>query len=104
MEAIIVISTFPNIESARQIGTLLVERQLVACVNLLPGVESLYSWQGAICQDQEIMAVMKTSNANYSAIEALMNKHHPYDVPALSAVKLSQVPPTYLDWMISVTK
>ncbi len=57
----IVIATFPNIECARQIGTLLIEKQLAACVNLIPAVESIYLWQGKMESATEVLAFFKTT-------------------------------------------
>ena len=62
-EIVMVLSTFPSIEKARQIGTLLVEKQLAACVNLVPGVESIYRWQGKIETSAEVLAIFKTTAA-----------------------------------------
>ncbi|MFN6044870.1 MAG: divalent-cation tolerance protein CutA, partial [Verrucomicrobiota bacterium] len=61
--------SFPDIDSARQIGTLLVERQLAACVNLLPGAESIYHWQGKVESAPEVLALFKTTKALWPEFE-----------------------------------
>ncbi len=62
-EVLIVFCTFPDVALARQIGTALVEKQLAACVNLIPAVESIYRWQGRVESSTEVLAVFKTSAA-----------------------------------------
>lgn len=97
----LVISTFPNIESARQIGTVLVERQLAACVNLIPGVESVYRWQGKVESAAEVLAIFKTSAAVFPEIERELARLHPYDVPEIVAIEPSAVAAIYQSWVLN---
>ncbi|MCU0750391.1 MAG: divalent-cation tolerance protein CutA [Akkermansiaceae bacterium] len=69
--------TFPDAEAARQIGTALVEKQLAACVNLVPSIESIYRWQGAIETAAEVLAIFKTSATAYPAFETQLTDLHP---------------------------
>lgn len=96
---VVVACTFPEPEVARQIGTLLVERQLAACVNLLPGAESIYAWQGEVHRDSEVLALIKTTAAGYPALQAALLELHPYDVPEVIALPLAAGAPAYLDWV-----
>lgn len=96
---VVVVCTFPGQEVARQIGTLLVERQLAACVNLLPGAESIYAWQGEVHRDSEVLALIKTTAAGYPALQAALLDLHPYDVPEVIALPLAAGAPAYLDWV-----
>lgn len=93
----LVFCTFPDPEKARQIGAALVERQVAACVNLLPSVESVYRWQGKVEQAQEVLAVIKTSR--YAALEAAILELHPYDVPEILGVPVEAGLPSYLAWV-----
>ena len=99
MNVLLVFVTFPDAEKARQIGTLLVESQLAACVNLVPGVESIYRWQGAVETSQEVLAIFKTTVAGWSAFEAKVKALHPYEVPEIVAVKPEAVSATYARWV-----
>jgi periplasmic divalent cation tolerance protein len=93
----VVLCTFPNIEQARQIGAALVETQVAACVNLLPGAESIYRWEGKVETASEVVAIIKT--ANYPALEAAILKLHPYDGPEILALEVAAGLQRYLDWI-----
>jgi periplasmic divalent cation tolerance protein len=101
-EIVLVLSTFPSIEQARQIGTVLVEKQLAACVNLLPGVESIYRWQGKVETSAEVLAVIKTTRARQPELFEALAALHPYDVPELVALEPNAVSPTYAKWISEV--
>jgi periplasmic divalent cation tolerance protein len=96
----LVFCTFPDAASARQIGTALVEKQLAACVNLIPGVESVYRWQGKVDSASEVLAVFKTSAAVLPAFERELAKLHPYEVPEIIAVEPAAVAETYGAWLL----
>jgi len=97
----LVITTFPNAEVARQIGTQLVKSQLAACVNILPGVESIYSWKGKIERDSELVGLIKTTAGNWDRLRAWIAEHHPYEEPELIAIPVEKGSPGYLDWVRS---
>ena len=100
MEALLlVLCTFPDTASARQIGTLLVERQLAACVNLVPAVESIYRWQGKVETAAETLAIFKTTAAAFPAFETALTKLHPYEVPEIIALDPAQVSAPYREWV-----
>lgn len=94
---IVVLCTFPDIEQARQIGAALVERQVAACVNLVPGVESIYRWEGKVKQTGEILGVIKTSR--YAELEAAILELHPYEIPEIIALPVTEGSPAYLKWV-----
>lgn len=98
-DILLVFCTFPDSEKARQIGTILVESQLAACVNLCPSVESIYRWQGQVEKAQEVLAIFKTTGAAYPAFEARLKELHPYDVPEIVAVAPQQVSAEYAAWV-----
>jgi periplasmic divalent cation tolerance protein len=92
--------TFPDIRTARQIGTLLVEKQLAACVNLLPAVESIYRWKGQVESATEVLALFKTTEDAYPAMAEALAAAHPYEVPEIIAWSPSAVAGSYLDWCL----
>ena len=101
MESIrLVLCSFPDIDSARQIGTLLVKRQLAACVNLLPGAESIYHWQGKVESAPEVLALFKTTEALSSALEEALAEAHPYEVPEIIAIRPDAVAGPYRAWLL----
>lgn len=97
MNAVVVLCTFPDPDQARQIGAALVERQVAACVNLLPGVESIYRWQGKVERAGEVLALIKTTR--YPDLEAAIKELHPYEVPEILALPASAGLPAYLAWL-----
>lgn len=104
METIrVVLCTFPSAEAARQIGTALVEKQLAACVNLIPAVESIYRWQGKVESAAETLGIFKTSAAVYPEFERELAALHPYEVPEIIALEPADVAPSYAGWVIAET-
>jgi len=102
-DILLVFCTFPNMENARQIGTLLVESQLAACVNLCPSVESIYRWQGAVEINREVLAIFKTTRATYAAFELRLRELHPYEVPEIVALRPEHVAENYARWIVRET-
>jgi len=101
MEALLMVfCTFPDVASARQIGTLLVERQLAACVNLVPAVESIYRWQGKVETAAETLALFKTTAAAYPAFEQALAELHPYEVPEIVALAPEKIASLYRQWLL----
>ena len=96
---VMAITTFANIDAARQFGAQLVEAQLVACVNLLPGVESIYRWKGKIENELEVIAVMKTTEDRLEDLEAWVQTHHPYDEPEFVVLPVEAGASGYLEWV-----
>ena len=104
-EVRVVLCTFPNPDVARQIGTSLVEKQLAACVNLIPAVASVFRWQGRMETAAETLAIFKTSAAAYPAFELELARLHPYEVPEIVAFEPTAVAETYRSWLLgSVTE
>lgn len=98
-EALIVLCTFPDEREARQIGTHLVERQYAACVNIIPGVESIYHWQGKICSEREVMMLIKTTRQAFSVLSRELVTMHSYDEPEVIALPVADGSAGYLAWL-----
>jgi periplasmic divalent cation tolerance protein len=96
-EPLVVLCTFPDVEQARGIAVVLVERRLAACVNLLPGVESIYRWEGKVERAGEVLAVIKTTR--YPELEAALKELHPYEVPEILALPVAAGLAGYLKWL-----
>ena len=84
---------------ARRIARELVERELAACVNVVPGVASTYRWEGAVHEDEETLLVVKTTQAALAGIDALLRAIHPYDTFELVSVAIEGGNGAYLDWI-----
>lgn len=92
-----VLCTVPDEPTAAAIARRLVEEGLAACVNRLP-VGSTYAWQGRICEDNEVLLLIKTGAAQYAALEARLVELHPYDLPEVIAFDTSAGLDRYLAW------
>lgn len=95
----LVLCTCPDAETARTIAAALVERRSAACVNILPGVTSVYRWQGAVEQADECLLLVKTTRDRYPDLEHDIRSRHPYEVPEIIAVLIDQGLPDYLRWI-----
>lgn len=95
----VALSTAPDAETGARIARTLVEERLAACVNLVPGVRSIYRWQGAIEDGHEVLLVMKTRADRVEALGARLRALHPYALPELVALPAAGGLAAYLDWV-----
>jgi len=98
----IIKTTFPDKASAKAAARLLIERRLAACVQLLP-IESVYSWQGEICEEQEILLLIKTKAERFSEVAAAIKQIHTYEVPEIVQVPIVGGNHEYLSWIDDCT-
>ena len=97
----IIFCTYPNHDSAKTIATHLIREKLAACVNILPSVTSVYEWQGQIETAQVQLLLIKSRNDFYSKIETEIIRLHPYELPEVIAVPITQAFPQYIQWINS---
>lgn len=95
----IVLVTTPDVETARTLARALVEERLVACGNIVPGVVSVYRWQGAVREEGEALLVLKSSDAHLRALTDRVTELHPYDVPEVLALGIERGNQPYLEWL-----
>lgn len=93
----------PDIDIARRIAEALVDERHAACVTLLPGVQSIYRWQGAIDRADEILLSIKTTRAQFEPMAARIASLHPYELPEVLAVEVTAGLSGYLQWVIDNT-
>ena len=98
-EAIAVFMTAPNAEEAGRLAEMLVEKRLAACVQMLPGMESVYRWQGKIEREREVLLIVKTTQAKFEELEKEVRAIHSYDTPEIVAVPLTAGSHPYLTWL-----
>jgi periplasmic divalent cation tolerance protein len=96
---LLVLCSFPDENNARQIGTLLLEKQLAACVSFTAG-HSIYRWQGKIESATETIAKIKTCTALFPALQALLVEHHPYEVPEVIGIPMTEINASYREWLL----
>jgi periplasmic divalent cation tolerance protein len=97
----IILCTCPDKDTAEKIARLLVTGKQAACVNILPGITSIYLWQEKIESAQEQLLLIKANKNSYQAIETMIKKHHPYELPEIIAVPIENGLPEYLPWIDS---
>ncbi len=94
----VVLVTASSLEEARSLAKGLLEKKLAACVNLLPGVESHYWWQGNLESGTEVQMLIKTSAENFEAVAGQITQNHSYQCPEIVAVAPQEISPAFRSW------
>ena len=100
----VILCTVPSEDVGVQIARQLVDEQLVACVNILPGVRSIYRYQGKVEDDRELLLMMKTSADRLDTLIPRVRALHPYEVCEVLALEVTAGSQPYLDWVLAETK
>jgi periplasmic divalent cation tolerance protein len=103
-EVVIVLVTAPSDVVASALAEHVVAAGLVACVNIVPGIRSVYRWQGAVESATEQLLVMKTTAGRLAALQDAIAAAHPYDVPEIIALPVLGGLPAYLQWIVDETR
>ncbi len=104
MKHYLVINTCPDLATAQRLAEIVVGGKFAACVNVVPGVQSIYAWNGALQHDQECLLYIKTRADRYAALEEALRRHHPYELPEIIAVPIESGLPAYLAWVDQQTE
>jgi len=99
---VIIVSTFPSKQSVTSIANKLVKKRLVACVNITT-ISSIYTWKGKIENQNEYLALFKTTKKNQSVLKKELNKLHPYDMPEIAEINVESVNQPYMKWLVDST-
>ena len=102
-EALLVFTSLPDRAAADALAQALIEAKVAACVTILAPCTSVYRWRGAVERAEEIPLLIKTTGVRYAALEALIGRLHPYELPEIIAVPLAQGLPGYLQWVADET-
>ena len=95
----VIYTVFPSLETAQEICRVLVAKRLVSCANIIPCVNSIYWWDDSVCENQEVIALLKTCLSNEEMVYQELSALHPYDCPALFSVTPDRVYPDFLKWV-----
>lgn len=96
--SLVVLVTLPP-ERAHELARTLVAERLAGCVNILPGVQSVYRWQGDIAEDPETLLLIKTTGEKYPALEERIKSLHTYEVPEIVALPFDRALPEFQQWL-----
>lgn len=97
--AILVVTTVGSEQQAITIAEELIAQELVASINILPTMRSLYRFNGKIFDDEENMLVMKTTESLFDAVSEIITQLHTYEIPEIMAIKADKCQGTFLDWV-----
>jgi periplasmic divalent cation tolerance protein len=104
MSVLLVLTNLPDRAAAERLGSMLVEKRLAACVNILAPCRSVYRWKGAIQQEEEHPMLIKTTPERYQALQQALREGHPYELPEIIAVPVEHGLPEYLQWVADETR
>jgi periplasmic divalent cation tolerance protein len=103
-DILLVFSTCPDLATAQRLGRALVEQSLAACVNVVPGIRSLYVWNDAVRDEPEVLLVLKTAADRFEDLRTRLVELHPYEVPEVVAVRAADGHDAYLRWVAAATR
>lgn len=102
--AIVVLITAPNREEAARLAEMLVGARLAACVQILPEMESIYWWEGAVRREPEHLLLIKTTAGRFATLEREVRALHSYSTPEIIALPVTEVSAPYLEWLTQTVK
>ncbi|CAO4141127.1 Divalent-cation tolerance protein CutA [Methylorubrum aminovorans] len=100
---LLVYTTFPDVTVALDIGEALVRARLAACVNVIPGMQSVYAWKGAIERGAEVVAILKSREGLADALAAELKRRHPYETPIILPLPVADADPDTAAWISAET-
>ena len=98
---LVVLTSLPNLEAATALARALVERKFAACVQLTNGIQSIYRWEGKVCEEHEVLLSAKTTESKWLEISAFIQSAHPYDLPEILAFSPEHYERQYGKWVES---
>lgn len=104
MEFIVIYCTVPNKNEGREIAKALVKYKLVACVNIIDKIESIFSWDGQMQEEKEALMIIKTKKSLFDGVNKVIQKLHSYNVPEVIAMPVIEADETYLKWIAHETR
>jgi periplasmic divalent cation tolerance protein len=96
---IVCLVTIDDIEKGAKIARMVVEKKLAACVNIVPQVRSIYTWNGRVCDEKESLMIIKTRHDLFALLKDAIKEMHPYEVPEIISLTIDHGLPQYLKWI-----
>jgi periplasmic divalent cation tolerance protein len=100
---LLVYTTFPEVDIALSVGEELVRDGLIACINVLPGMRSVYAWKGSIERGQEAVAILKTRKGLQDQVHQVLKERHPYETPVILFIEPTGADEATLEWLVAET-
>jgi len=97
----VLLMTAPDQEKAAEIARALVTEGLIACANVVPKIRSIYRWEGKVCDEAEVLVIMKAPRAKFEALSQRVRGLHPYTTPELIELDVTRGLPSYLEWVLA---
>ena len=104
MDIIVIYCTVPDKKIAKDITRIIMKHKLAACVSMIDKVHSVFSWDGEICEEKEILMMIKTRRSNYAKIKLVIEGLHSYTVPEIIALPIVDCSEDYLKWLVKETE
>lgn len=104
MDVVVIYCTVPNKKIAKDITKILMKHKLAACVSMIENVKSVFSWDGEICEEKEILLMIKTRRANYGKVKLVIEDIHSYSIPEIIALPIVDCSEDYLKWLVKETE
>lgn len=102
-QTLFIYTTFPSLDEGERVASALVSERLAACVNLLPGMVSVYEWEGGIGREQEVAAIVKTRRARLEDAVAALKRLHPFSLPAIVVLPSDGGSAEFSAWVARMT-
>jgi periplasmic divalent cation tolerance protein len=99
-ETVVVLVTAPSAEKAAEIARVVVEERLAACGNVVPGIRSIYRWEGKVCDEVEALLVLKAPRKRFQELCDRVVRLHPYELPEVIGLSIEGGNEKYIDWII----
>ena len=103
-KVIIIQISFPESYDCHDICEEIINRKLAACIQQTSSIKSYYTWDNNLCIDNEYLLLLKTSANHFESIETIISNHHPYEVPEIISIDISNMSKQYSDWLITSVK
>lgn len=104
MDIVVINCTVPSKKIAQDIAKVLLKHKLAACVSMMENVHSMFSWEGELCKEKEVLIMIKTRRANYGKVKLVIEDMHPYEVPEIIALPIVDCSENYLKWIAQETE
>ena len=104
MDIIVINCPVPSKKLAKDITRVLMKHKLAACVSTIDNVRSVFSWEGEVCEEKEVLMLIKTRRTNYGKVKLVIEDMHSYSVPEIIALPVVDCSEDYLKWLVKETE